>query len=687
MRMTFVGDRYEILSSFEEKDIIKAGGFRWDKDKRRWWTQDASKAARLANVADDDCKKRLEWLAAKQEASLEASKAVSASIEVPAPDGLTYLPYQLAGIGYAMARQSTLIADEPGLGKTIQLIGIINADATIERVLVICPASLKINWARELAKWLVRKFRIVILNGEAAQDFDGPVVYIVNYDILVKHEQWLLPDVDLKRVHTTIDKKTKKKIVPEIVRVIPQTNPFDLVSADEAHYMKNQKTLRTKLGTAIASYAKRLVYLTGTPLVNRPKELWPLLETLDPTRWTNFFYYAKRYCNAHQVPAGRYRMVWDFDGASNLEELQRTLRETVMVRRLKSEVLKELPAKRRQLITLPCPEELQRYLDDERDTEDRYEGEIEACEKAAEWAAATDDYNTYDLAVKRMQEIRTVLFTEIAKLRHKTALAKVPHVVEFAKELLETGQKLVIFAHHHDVIDAILGGLSDFECVSLTGDDSQTKRQQAVDRFQNGTAQVFVGSIQAAGVGLTLVAASTMIFAELDWVPGNMSQAEDRCHRIGQHDSVLVYHVVIDGSVDSRLAGTLIAKQEVIDRAMDKELPAIQAQAGDPVDLPKKKAADPRLANVPELSDEQIVALQRMSRILAGLDQDHAAMQNDIGYNGGDSRFGHVLAESARWSDKMAGFAWKMLRKYKRQLPEDLYGAVYPAKEKAYAED
>src|SRR3990167_6920453 len=160
-------------------------------------------------------------------------------------------------------------------------------------------------------------------------------------------------------------------------------------------------------------------------------------------------------------------------------------------------------------------------------------------------------------------------FTEISKLRHATALAKLPMVMIHLRDQLDAGNKVVVFAHHHDVVAAIAAEFGA-AAVTLTGETGMAERQAAVDRFQSDdSCTLFIGSIHAAGVGITLTAAAHVIFAELDWVPGNLSQAEDRCHRIGQSGSVLVQHLVLDGSIDATMAQTITAKQDIIDRALD----------------------------------------------------------------------------------------------------------------------
>ena len=201
-----------------------------------------------------------------------------------------------------------------------------------------------------------------------------------------------------------------------------------------------------------------------------------------------------------------------------------------------------------------------------------------------------------------------------------------------------------------------------------------------MDRFQNDeSVRVFIGSIGAAGVGLTLTASSTVIFVELDWVPGNVSQAEDRCHRIGQHDNVVVYHLVLEESLDCRIAKTLVSKQEVIDKALDK---VTEAAKFEPV-IPGEQAST---ANVRReqitlesigLKPEEVLAIHEALRLLAGLDSDHAAFQNDIGYNGCDTRIGHSLANRLELSPKQAALGKRIIKKYHRQLGAELYSRVF----------
>lgn len=625
-------------------EAVKGAGFRFDGNvfPKVWYTTESLTAAKLEQYADEKAKAALkpEVIEAAKQAvqlkaeSLETSRATSADIAIPAPASLEYLPYQRAGIAYAMKRANTMIGDEMGLGKTIQAIGISNADPSIRRVLIVCPASLKLNWQREWAKWDVKGLTIGRVSGRKGE-LPATDVTIINYDILEQRA------AQLKEVS------------------------WDLLIADECHALKNPKAKRTqyllgrresyrvnkktgKKDAAIAPIAaKRRAFLTGTPIVNRPVELWPLVESLDPEGLgKNFFGYAKRYCGAVQTRHG-----WDFSGASNLPELQDKLRATFMVRRLKADVLKELPPKRRQVVVLEAPDSLDEILQREKKAYAEFE--------------------------KMGLSYDSVAFEAMSKVRAEVAVAKAPFVIEYAKETLEETDKIVIMAHHHEVVD-LLAAAFGAAAVTVDGRTPQDERQAAVDRFQTDKdCKVFIGTIKAAGVGLTLTAASTVIFAELDWVPGNVTQAEDRCHRIGQTDTVMVKHLVLDGSLDARMVEIIIEKQSVIDRALDIKHENKQAQP--PVGIQKaepKAAKQARKPGEPEpLPVEMVAAIHQAIQYLAAR-CDGAQSEDGHGFNKLDTNFGHSLAAAPRLSDKQARAGQKLVRKYQRQLNEDLVRAA-----------
>ncbi|MHC1623152.1 MAG: DEAD/DEAH box helicase [Candidatus Methanospirareceae archaeon] len=567
--------------------------------------------------------------------SIAASKATDADIAIPSPEGLEYLPYQKAGIAYAMARQNVLIGDEMGLGKTIQAIGIFNADPTIRRMLVICPASLRLNWAREIKKWATRQTEIAVINGGKPSDWpeNDPDVVIVNYDVVRKH------------------------------RGAIDTAEWDLLVVDEAHYLKNPKAQRTRsiLGWKTQSGAIKLhpiqatkrVFLTGTPIVNRPIDLWPLVHALDPQGMgRNFFRFAKRYADAYHGTYG-----WDFSGASHLDELQENLRRTIMVRRLKKDVLVELPAKRRQVMVIPA-NGASAAVQQEMSIWNRFQSEIERLE--AELEADPESESTRS----ELAKAKRIAFTEMAQARHEVALAKVPVVCDRLATALEEGP-VVCFAHHKDVIAKIAEEFSDRVAV-ITGDTSLADRQQAVDDFQHGKVDLLIGNIQAAGVGITLTRSSRVVFAELDWVPGNLTQAEDRCHRIGQQESVLIQHIVLEGSLDEIMAASLIRKQEVIEQAMDN--PTQQRYDSSAVDVSKAEISFEK-TEVKAIDSDLVDATREAIGILAG-QCDGALRQDGEGFNRIDSNWGKFLAHKAEWSPREAEGAIRMVKKYHRQLPD-----------------
>ena len=592
-------------------------------------------------------------VAAARDASVERSHATDSAVVLRVPEGLDYLPYQRAGIAFGVDRDSILIADEMGLGKTIQAIGVANAmGAAAQRILVVCPASLKLNWAREWGKWACDPRPIDVVNGHYPAD---PHVVIVNYDVLHKYQTEL------------------RAIV------------WDLLIVDEAHFMKNAKARRTKqvvgytptrkaiakaaeAGETIEAVppirARRRILLTGTPIANRPSELFPLIHYLDPTSWPNFFTYAKRYCAAHQNRYG-----WDFTGASNLAELQQRLRSSVMIRRLKSEVLTELPPKRRQVVELPA-DKAQAAVDAENRAWEARAETVAALQAAVELAKVSEDPADYQRAVEDLKAGVSAAFSEMSALRQATALAKLPMAIEFLREALEEGGKIVVFAHHKAMIAALAKEFGA-AAVTLVGDTPMAARQAAVDRFQaDPSCTLFLGSTLAAGVGITLTASSHVVFCELDWVPGNLSQAEDRCHRIGQTDSVLVQHLVLEGSLDATMAHTVVAKQEVIDRALDAD--------GKPIYLPEPVAREEaasaavspdRLAQVAAtLSPETIALAHEAVQTIAGM-CDRARKLDGAGFSRIDTRIGHSLAGQAVLTPRQGALALTLARKYRGQLP------------------
>ena len=631
---------------YETRHIPKDAGFNWEPKAKRWETTDVAIAAKLTEYVKPGgmVEAKIDAFLAEKQEKIEASRATDADIELPAPEGMEYLPFQKAGIAYALDRPSTLIADQMGLGKTIQALGVINATPDAKKILVICPASLRLNWKQEAEKWLVNGYSIKVVDSKKANqpDTDDDIV-IINYDVLRKHAEFL------------------------------RSRTWDLMIVDEAHYLKNPKAQRTKavLGDKKDDLspiqASRKLFLTGTPIVNRPIEIQAVLGAIDPDAYGNFFQFAKRYAGAYRSKWG-----WDFSGATNLDELQDGLRSRCMVRRLKADVLTELPAKRRSVIEIPANGK-SKLVNAEQKAAAQHEGRLAELKAAVELAKTSDDPAVYESAVASLRSEQQVIFAEISELRKATAIAKAPLVSAHVSEIVEeTGNKVVLFAHHHEVIDLLCEDLAECGIVKLDGRDSMESRNAAVESFQSDdSVKVFVGGIHAAGVGLTLTASAHVVFAELDWVPGVMSQCEDRCHRIGQAGQVLIQHLVMEGSIDANMAKAIVEKQAVIDAALDA--PTVDAEADEPV-VATSDAVQPVNARRADLekaaekltADEILEIHQNLKTLAARCDGANAI--DGQGFNKIDAAIGKSLASTGTLSAKQAALGRRITRKYAKQL-------------------
>ena len=389
-----------------------------------------------------------------------------------------------------------------------------------ERILVVCPSSLKINWMREIENFCED---VSIIKGK---HWDPDRFTIINYDIL-------------KNFHT-IEEKGKKYEDWELRREIVEFNP-DLIILDEAHYVKNHKSIRGKILKDISKRFKteRVWLLTGTPIANRPMDYFNLLSIIDSPVTNNWVHYAKTYCEGMRFKKGG-KFIWVTNGASNLEELSSKTKRTIL-RRKKEHVL-DLPEK---LIT-PV------YL--ELENVDGYK----------------NVWNEYmeqrKLDGKKGNPAKDLV--EMTLLRTFIAMETVPYTIEKTEEALESNKKTIIFCNFNDEMDSFINHFGD-KCVCVRGGMSDAKKQHAVDRFQeDDSCMVFVGQIKAAGVGLTLTKAEIVIMNSLDWVPGTHEQAEDRAYRIGQKETVNIYYMLIDDTIDTLVWNILNEKKKVIGTIM-----------------------------------------------------------------------------------------------------------------------
>lgn len=438
----------------------------------------------------------------KRRSLAEMSRSAKSTFEIPGLTG-TLFPFQNAGIEFIeKSNGRCLLADEMGLGKTIQTIGYLQLHPELRPAIIVTPASLKINWQRELEKWLSTDDEISILSGRTPKPelYEGKSILIINYEILTGWEQTLL---DLK----------------------PQ-----FVAVDEAHKCKNPKAQRTQVVQELAKVSKGFIPMTGTPIRNRPAELYTQLNMISPKDWGNWWHYMTRYNN--------FVRGFGMGAPAHLDELHHLIKPYV-IRRTKTEVLKELPPKIRTTIVMEFDES-------ERKNYNHYISE----------AAQTTGGD--HLAM-------------IEKAKQAAARGKLPAVIHWISEFLETGEKLVVFANHREIAKALSNEFSD-NSVMLIGGLTQEKRQSAVDRFQDDpSVQLFIGNLDAAGVGITLTAASNVAIIEFPWTPDTIEQAGDRCHRIGQVDSVTIWHMVADGTIEESIVELLEAKAATIHKIMDNK--------------------------------------------------------------------------------------------------------------------
>jgi SNF2 family DNA or RNA helicase len=673
IRVVKEGDRYiaKFDWSVEAKDLVKAAGFRFDGESipKVWYTTDPAIAARLSGDTDaitERLNRERETAQRRKERAIEGSRAASSDFFVPLSErarllGFDYYGYQRAGIEYAFSHLNCLIGDEMGLGKTQQLIGLVNLpDANISNALVIAKASLKFNWAKEAWVWLAKEMPILIVNGGVHQ-----VVGVSRGVVMLKPWRFKLGGFVI------INFEQVKKNRP----LIDETE-WDLLGVDETHYLKNPKAQRT---TAIVGKydrmfekriepiaARRKVFLSGTPIVNRPAELWTTVRVLDPyglgRNWQAFMI---RYCRAVKNPRG----YWDVTGASNLEELSNRLRSSIMIRRLKVDVLPDLPALRRQIITMePESEEAIAAIRAEGEEVGAIEESLEELRKQVEELSVDEASEAYKEAAAELTRARKVAFERTSLVRKRVAMAKVPQVIEYVRDALEeSDQKFILFCHHHDVVDAMVEGLSEFGVVKLDGRDTLRQQDAAKERFQtDNNIRVFVGSIGAAKEGLTLTAASTVIFAELDWVPGNLAQAEARAHRISQNNPVLAQHLVLDGSMDARMTELIVSKMGVIQKVLDDHVEP---------EKPIEKLVAPKSEEKKKLDEEFTTAqVEAIHECLKYLDSvcDGAQELDNHGFNKLDTTFGKSLAASEYLSQRQAYYGRRLCIKYQRQLRPEL---------------
>ena len=427
-------------------------------------------------------------------------------------------PYQADGVAFLLSKKRAILADDMGLGKTRQAIVAMEAGCLDGTVLVVCPASLKLNWRREIL--MVDSDASIEVLGVDKNPTNTPRWIIVNYDLLGKYTERL------------------------------QAFDWAGIILDEAHFIKNAskrtshclKLLGVQAEACAPVIGPEYVFLlTGTPMTNRPKDLFNLFRCVGHPASRSFLSFAKRFCDAYRNDYG-----WVTTGASNLDELNLLMKE-VSIRRLKDEVL-DLPPKVRSWVPVDISSS---------------KAALNAIDAFLVWYADTDPSQPNDTAfLARLTKVRTAL--------HK---AKFAAVSERIKDVIATGEKVIVFTCFTNGIERHKKKLGD-KAVTITGSDTPQKRMDAVDRFQTDpTVRVALCNIIAGGVGITLTAGTHVIFQDLDWVPANHAQAEDRCYRLGQDKRVTVEYFHAAGTLDGYIAELLQQKMALIAAVEAEDVP------------------------------------------------------------------------------------------------------------------
>lgn len=424
-------------------------------------------------------------------------------------------PYQREGV-VMMERWGgrALLADEMGLGKTIQLISWAMCHPERRPVLIVCPAAAKFNWETEIGIWAPGE-KVAVLSGTSPYSLPADVKWIVvNYDILM---DWL---TDIPR---------------------PQ-----LVGIDEAHYIRNRYRASVKKGQSkftertdavlkVCKDVPHVVAITGSPVVNGPIDLFVILKLLRKDLFPSKFEFGMRYC---EPTLDKWSGRLEYKGCSNPEELNKLLVGNVMIRRLKADVLKDLPPKQRTVVKVEMDKSVL--------------------------------YNEREL-------LNGDPFTTVSKLRRLTGMGKLPSVLNWTDNFLESGEKLILFCHHRAVGEALSTRYGK-RCVCYRGGLGETERWNMVKRFQTeGDCRLFIGSISACGFAINLTAASNVAFAEYPWTPAEINQCEDRAHRIGQPNAVNVWYLVAPNTVDEDSMEVLVGKAVMSGAVLDGGMNSMEA--------------------------------------------------------------------------------------------------------------
>lgn len=462
------------------------------------------------------------------------------AIKQSIPEGLSLYPFQVEtvekSLQFLRTKRGVYVANEQGLGKTITSLVTVNSLEQNSKVLIICPAIMRLVWEEEIYKWcrfnshdVVRVSVINSAKALSAHELENSRFVIVSYQLAA---------------------------VRAVLTVLCRFK-WDVLISDENHFCKNLHAARTKALFMLAGHANATILMSGTPFTTNVVDLFAPCHLLAPLLFPSFNAFAERYSKSTEisVPVKRYgrvqsMLIKKYYGLQNAKELSDIIRENFYIRHRKEDVLKDLPPKIFQKIILPESYSVKLSQKNREHVEAEKQLVIQALEKG--------------MAIPAPHQV-----ANLAEHRRLQGEAKIPAVVEFVADKLDEGIPIVLFAYHHSVINRLEAELVNYKPVVITGDTSNEKRKEAITAFQTGKTLLYIGNILAGGIGVTLTAASTVVCCEYDWVPTTLSQAFDRVHRIGQAHQVHVYWFAVQNSLDEQMDSMIMKRTEEAAAVLD----------------------------------------------------------------------------------------------------------------------
>lgn len=510
-------------------------GVTWHAKSKAWRVPETSIveaiawADRFGEQVPDEVREEAAQIRSRHEALIAASRSTDAELEIPGLQ-VNLMPYQRAGVKYAANARRCFIADDMGLGKTLQAIAAIELNQSYPAV-VVCPPTLVLNWKKEYSKWLPSRTVECVTN---RKDFPTG-----EFDVLI---------IGWSNIH----------------HWIRQVSSFMSYVFDESHYAKSPTAQRTKAAIKMARSSKKegmVLCLTGTPITNKPAEYAPQLDIIGRLdKFGGLWGFYRRYCGAFRDRFGQ----WHIDGNSNLDELNERLRGECYIRRTKEQVLSELPPVVHSRVYVEGTEAgMKEYRKAEADI-------VDYLVERAKQIALEIGQSPRSAAVRaKMAAEASQHLVRISVLRKLAAQAKMPAIKEWVQSHIDAGQKVVIAAHHREVVDELA---TQFGGLKIQGGMTVEAVEEHKAIFQTKSceeAPVIVLSIQAAKTGHTLTAAQNVLFVELPWTPADVDQTYSRCHRIGQEGSVMATYMLASGTIDEEIYSLIDEKRAVVNAAID----------------------------------------------------------------------------------------------------------------------